>query len=110
MCVCGCSLETTQTLGLPTDSAVVEAQRQIFDVINEGHTSFGVFGSDGPSVRKVLAAGRSLANRVLNYASTHGLAAVESAGIFIMSARGGCRPQAVAGEKRIEREGAVGRS
>jgi hypothetical protein len=83
MCSCGCSLETTHTLRLPTDNVVLDAQRQIFDVIDEGNTSFGVFNSDGPSVRKVLAAVRSLANRVLNYASTYGLAAVESAGVSL---------------------------
>ena len=45
----------------------------MLDVINEGDVSFGVFVATRSSVR------RSLANRVLNYASTHGLAAVKSA-------------------------------
>ena len=48
----------------------------MLDVINEGDVSFGVFVATRSSVR------RSLANRVLNYASTHGLAAVKSAEVL----------------------------
>jgi len=84
MCVCGDMLGAAETVKLPTDHLIVDAQRQVLDVINEGDVSFGVFTVGGPgprrfvanrsSVRDVLVAARSLANRVLNYASTHGLA------------------------------------
>jgi hypothetical protein len=51
----------------------------MFDVINNGATSFGVLAANYNAIRDVLAATRSMANRVLNYASAHGLAAVRSA-------------------------------
>jgi hypothetical protein len=79
MCACGYSLNAAQTATLPADHVVVAAQRQIFDIIEAGETNFGVFADNPISVREVLAAVRSLANRVLNYASTYGLAAVKSA-------------------------------
>jgi hypothetical protein len=74
--VCGYRLGATQTAKLPTDHVIVEAQQQVFDVIINGDTSFGVFETNRRSVRVVLAAARSLTNRVLNFASTHGFAAV----------------------------------
>lgn len=79
MCVCGHLLGAAQTVKLPADHVIVDAQQQVFDVINDGEISFGVFEGNRSSVRDVLAAARSLANRVLNYASTHGLAAVKPA-------------------------------
>lgn len=79
MCVCGDLLGAAETVKLPTDHVIVDAQPQVLDVINEGDVSFGVFVATRSSVRDVLVAARSLANRVLNYASTHGLAAVKSA-------------------------------
>lgn len=79
LCSCGASLATVQPVELPADHPITQAQRQVFDVINNGDTPFGVFEGNRSSVRDVLSAARSLANRVLNYASTHGLAAVQSA-------------------------------
>jgi hypothetical protein len=61
------------------DHEIIDAQQQIFGIINEGNVTFGVFGDERHPAREVLAAVRSLANRVLSYASTHGLAAVQSA-------------------------------
>lgn len=79
LCTCGESLATVQPVELPADHPITHAQRQVFDVINNGATSFGVFEARSNSVRDVLDATRSMANRVLNFASTHGLAAVTSA-------------------------------
>jgi hypothetical protein len=59
---------------------IVGAQQHVFDIINNNDDAFfGVFQDDRNSPRAVLSAVRSLANRVLNYASTHGLAAVATA-------------------------------
>jgi hypothetical protein len=78
-CRCGRSLDTATTLELPSDHAIVGAQRQIVDVHITDHASFGVF-TDMPSyARGALDAVRSLANRVLNYASVHGLSSVTAA-------------------------------
>jgi hypothetical protein len=76
MCVCGHALCATQTVKLPADHVIVEAQQQVSDVINDVDTSFDVFEANRRGVREVLAAVRNLTNRVLNYASTHGFVAV----------------------------------
>lgn len=76
-CPCGASLTATQNLQLPANHPIFEAQRQIFDVIDEGNVDFGVFSAQPVSVREVLAAVRSLANRVLNLCIAHGLTAVK---------------------------------
>jgi hypothetical protein len=82
LCACGESLATIQPVTLSANHPFTQAQRQMFDVINNGATLFGVFAHNHNSVRDVLAATRSVANRVLNYASTHGLGAVTSAEDF----------------------------
>jgi hypothetical protein len=79
LCACGESLGAVPTAKLPADDAITQAQREVFDIIDNGATHFGVFAAHRNSVRDVLVAIRSLANRVLNHASTHGLAAVRSA-------------------------------
>jgi hypothetical protein len=61
LCACGESLGAVHTVKLTADHAIVQAQRQVFDVINNGATSFGVFEANRNSVRDVLAATRSLA-------------------------------------------------
>jgi hypothetical protein len=81
MCVCGRILGAAQTVKLPVGHVILDAQQQVLDVINGGDTSFGVFEGNRSCARDVLAAARSLANRVLNYASTHGLTAVKSADV-----------------------------
>jgi len=65
MCVSGDMLGAAETVKLPTDHVIVDAQPQVLDVINEGDVSFGVFVATRSSVRDVLVAARSLANRVL---------------------------------------------
>jgi hypothetical protein len=49
LCACGESLATVQPVNLPADHAITCAQRQMFDVINNGATSFGVFEFFAPS-------------------------------------------------------------
>lgn len=75
-----------ETVKPPTDHVIVDARRQVLKVINESDMSFGAVVASRSSVRDVLVAARSLANRVLNYASTHGLAAVTSAEVSWPSA------------------------
>jgi len=43
MCACGHTLCAADTLKLPADHVIVDAQRQVFHIINTGATSFGVF-------------------------------------------------------------------
>jgi hypothetical protein len=43
LCVCGYRLGETQTVKLPADHVIVDAQQQVFDVVNHCDTSFGVF-------------------------------------------------------------------
>jgi hypothetical protein len=45
-----------QTVKLPADHVIVDARQQVFDVINDGEISFGVFAGNRNSVRDVLAA------------------------------------------------------
>lgn len=49
LCACGESLATVQPVNLPANHAITSAQRQMFDVINNGATSFGVFEFFAPS-------------------------------------------------------------
>jgi hypothetical protein len=80
LCRCGGRLTATPTLRLSPDHAVIEAQRQIFKVINCGLTYLGVLGATGGRwPDEALGVLRSLANRVLNYAANHGLAQVDAA-------------------------------
>ena len=78
-CRCGRSLETATALELPSNHPIVEAQRQIVDVLTTDHASFGVFADTPSYARGALDVVRSLANRVLNYASVHGLPSVTAA-------------------------------
>jgi len=80
LCRCGGSLAAAPTLRLSPDHPVIEAQRQIFKVIDGGLTYFGVFGATGGRwPDEALGVIRSLANRVLNYAANHGLGQVDAA-------------------------------
>jgi hypothetical protein len=56
MCGCGQLLGAAQTAKLPADHVIVDAQRQVLKVINEGDVSFGVFVASRSSVRDVLVA------------------------------------------------------
>jgi hypothetical protein len=78
LCRCGCSLASASATRLPADDEIIVAQRAIFDLITESDLTFGVFGPRRIHSRVLLEAIRSLANRVLNYASIHGLMAVTS--------------------------------
>jgi hypothetical protein len=55
MCVCGHMPGAAQTVKLSADHVIVDAQQQVFDVINDGEISFGVFEGNRNSVRDVLA-------------------------------------------------------
>ena len=79
LCRCSRRLDTVTALGLPANHAISEAQRQITRVLAADAAEFGVFADSLPYAREALAVVRSLANRILNYASVHGLAAVKSA-------------------------------
>lgn len=81
MCVCGHNLSADHTDKLPVDHVIIDAQQHVFDIINNNDDDvfFGVFRDSRSSVHTVLTAVRSLTNRLLNYASTHGLAAVKPA-------------------------------
>ena len=80
LCRCGGSLAAAPTLRLSPDHALIEAQRQIFTVINGGLTYFGVLGATGGRwPDEALGVIRSLANRVLNFAANHSLAQVDVA-------------------------------
>ena len=78
LCACGYSLTSVSATRLPADHEIIVVQRAIFDVIKENDFSFGVFGTRRIHSRTLLEAIRSLANRVLNYASIPGLTAVKS--------------------------------
>jgi hypothetical protein len=116
MCVCGRVLGADPTVKLPAGHVILDAQQQVLDVINDDNTSFGVFEGKRSCARDVLAAARSLASRVLNYASTHGLVAVASAEVSWPIADDGegrakvwasREIEAVASEERFERESAI---
>lgn len=93
LCRCGRSLETATAPELPTNHAIVEAQQQILDVLTTDQASFGVFVDTPSYARGALDVVRSLANRVLNYASVHGLSAVKAADL-----PRGCSDESVASE------------
>lgn len=50
LCACGESLGAVQTAKLTADHAIAPAQRQVFDVIDSGATSFGAFEANRNSV------------------------------------------------------------
>jgi hypothetical protein len=52
----GHMLGAAQTVKLPADHVIVDAQQQVFDVINNGDISFGVFEANRCSLHDVLAA------------------------------------------------------
>jgi TniQ len=82
-CRCGRRLEAATSLEVPEGHPIVDAQQRILDVLTDDHASFGVFADTPRYARSALDVVRSLANRVLNYASVYGLAAVTAAGLSL---------------------------
>lgn len=72
-CRCGFSLGTVPTLRWTVRHDFSWAQQVVNEVIDDGYFDFGVFDTHARLLEEVLGAVRSLANRILNYASTHSL-------------------------------------
>lgn len=81
LCACGCNLADTATLPLRPRHPITDAQQQILDVIADDRADFGSYSTHAGArqARSALNDVKVLANRALNYASLHGLAAVKSA-------------------------------
>lgn len=75
-CVCGCDLTRVRTQTLGDGHLIVEAQRIVSDIIANEVATFGIFASVYTPARNALVAIRSIANRVLNFASINGFEAV----------------------------------
>jgi transposase len=83
VCVCGLDLTDTPTLRLRRRHPIINAQQRVFDVIADDQAAFGVYSTDDRAcrARSALNDVKVLANRTLNFASLHGLAAVKSANL-----------------------------
>ncbi|OJZ63576.1 hypothetical protein BRW65_29705 [Mycobacterium paraffinicum] len=81
LCACGCNLADAATLRLRPRHPVTDAQQQILDVIADDSADFGIYSTNAGArqARSALNDVKVLANRALNYASVHGIAAVKSA-------------------------------
>ncbi|MBZ4521884.1 TniQ family protein [Mycobacterium avium subsp. hominissuis] len=71
-CACGYDLTEVRSDTLGDEHPVVEAQRVVFEIIASDVATFGIFATVRTPAREALAQIRSIANRVLNYASIHG--------------------------------------
>lgn len=78
-CVCGCDLTEVRTQTLGEGHMIVGAQRIVSDIIANDVATFRIFASAYTPGREALVAIRSIANRVLNFASIHGFEAVRPA-------------------------------
>ena len=76
-CACGCDLIGVRSQTLDDEHPFVEAQRVVSEIIAGEVATFGIFATVHTSAREALTQIRSIANRVLNYASIHGLEAVQ---------------------------------
>ncbi|AEV73457.1 hypothetical protein A9W98_34150 [Mycobacterium gordonae] len=76
-CACGCDLIGVRSQTLGDEHPFVEAQRVVSEIIAGEVATFGIFATMHTSAREALTQIRSIANRVLNYASIHGLEAVQ---------------------------------
>jgi hypothetical protein len=79
LCKCGYDLSCTATPGFSRNHPIVAAQHRVDRVLYGPNEAFGIFTPPLEPPRTVLETLRSLSNRVLNYASTHGLGAVAAA-------------------------------
>lgn len=79
LCKCGYDLSCTATPRFSPNHPIVAAQRRVDGVLYGPNEAFGIFTRSLEPSRTVLETLRSLANRVLNYASTHGLGSVAAA-------------------------------
>lgn len=76
-CVCGYDLSSAPVRWLGDEHPVVEAQRVVSEVIANGVATVGLFAATPTPAREALAQIRSIANRVLNFASEHGFQSVQ---------------------------------
>ncbi|ADU01806.1 hypothetical protein Mspyr1_52810 [Mycolicibacterium gilvum Spyr1] len=74
LCNCGYRLKDAPTTMMESDDPILDGQRTVAHVI--ARNAAGPALLQGASTRDTLEAIRSISNRVLNYASTHGMAAV----------------------------------
>ncbi len=72
-CRCGLPLGTVPTLRWTDRHDFSWAQEAVNEVIDDGYYDFGIFDAHPRLLEEVLGAVRSLANRILNYSSTHSL-------------------------------------
>lgn len=72
-CDCGLPLGTVPTLRWTDRHDFSWAQEAVNEAIDDGYADFGIFETHSRFLEEVLGAVRSLANRILNYASTHSL-------------------------------------
>jgi hypothetical protein len=75
-CACGSDLTGVRCQTLGDEHPIVEAQRVASEIIASEVATFGIFESMQTPAREALAQIRSIANRVLNYASIHGFESV----------------------------------
>jgi TniQ len=76
-CVCAHDLTGVRSETLGDEHPLVEAQRVVSEIIAAEVATFGIFATVRTPAHEALAQIRSIANRVLNYASIHGLEAVQ---------------------------------
>lgn len=72
-CRCGLPLGTVPTLRWTDRHDFGWAQEAVNEVTDDGYYDFGIFDTHARLLEEVLGAVRSLANRILNFASTHSL-------------------------------------
>lgn len=76
-CACGRALSSVSTQDLQDGHAIISAQQRVLGIISSRKTNFGLYRERPVVACVALRDVRSLANRVLNYASAHGLEAVK---------------------------------
>lgn len=74
---CGAVLTGVETEMLSSRHPMITAQRRILQILNEGHTDFGLYAADPPAVRTVLDDIKSFATRALTHAAQHGAQALQ---------------------------------
>lgn len=87
LCNCGYRLKDAPTTMMESDDPILDGQRMVAHVI--ARNAAGPALLRGASTRDTLEAVRSISNRVLNYASTHGMAAVAGVELPVPLSTGG---------------------
>ena len=87
LCNCGYRLNDAPTSSMESNDPILEAQRTVADV--SARNPAGPALLQAASIRDKLEAIRSISNRILNYASWHGMAAVEGIELPVPLVTGG---------------------